>query len=194
MRSFVIPAAALIAISIALGAQPAAQTVPAAQAAPPSEQCREAQKGLVYYRGAYNKWRAKAEKPRQTEWARAANCDGTRYLARVARSKARAAKKAYKAWRAYHWDWRAWLPANWLAVGICESGHNPPNWNHDSGTYVSAFGIYRPGYRDDAHRIGNLSWDETKAKLGRVPTPREQYEAALSHYRTHGDGWGCPGP
>jgi hypothetical protein len=86
------------------------------------------------------------------------------------------------------------LPPNWLAVAICESGHNPPNFAHDSGTYVSAFGIFRPGYADDAHRIGNLSWDETLRARGEPPTPREQYEAALSHYREHGDGWGCPGP
>ena len=44
---------------------------------------------------------------------------------------------------------------------------------------ATAFGIYRPGYADDAHRVGNLSWDETKQRLGRLPTPREQYEAAL---------------
>ena len=117
-----------------------------------------------------------------------------RYLGRVLRLKAYATRHRAEAWLERHWAWREWLPSNWLAVAICESGHNPPNWSHDSGTYVSAFGIYRAGYVDDAHRIGNLSWDETIRELGRLPTPREQYDAALSHYREHGDGWGCPGP
>jgi len=99
---------------------------------------------------------------------------------------------------AYQYDWQTWMPrgSKWYRVASCETGYGrDPNWSHDSGTYVSAFGIFRPGYADDAHRVGNMSWDETVRARGTVPTPREQYEAALSHYRAHGgfSGWGCRG-
>jgi hypothetical protein len=118
-----------------------------------------------------------------------------RYLAHLWQRKARAARRAYELWHFEQYAWREWLPGIWFRLAVCETGHNPPNWAHDSGTYVSGFGIYRPGYRDDSHRIGQLSWDETIRKLHRLPTPREQYEAALSHYREHGgfSGWGCRG-
>ena len=120
-----------------------------------------------------------------------------RYLAKVFRAKAIAARHAFERWHAYHWDWRSWLPVVWQRLGACETGYGkrPGDWTWDSGQYVSAFGIYRPGYADDAHRIGQLSWDETIRKLHRLPTPREQFDAALSHYREHGgfDGWGCRG-
>ncbi len=158
-----------------------------------SETCRSARKGLAFYRAAYRGWRARMG-ARLFPPIRSGSLLCPHYLALLWRTKARAARRAYERWYAWNYDWRSWLPANWLAVAICESGHNPPNWKHDSGTYVSAFGIYRPGYRDDAHRIGKLSWDETLRRLKRYPTPRAQYQAALSHYRTHGDGWGCPGP
>ena len=158
-----------------------------------TDNCAAAYRGLHHYRAAHDGWRARAEAP-GSSWVKPRGCAEARYLAKVAQRKAAGARRAYARWHAYHWGWRRWLPANWLALGICESGHNPPNWSHDSGTYVSAFGIYRPGYRDDAHRIGQLSWDETVRRLHRLPTPREQYEAALSHYRANGDGWGCPGP
>ena len=103
------------------------------------------------------------------------------------RAKARAARLEYKR----QWNWRAWLPENWYRLGVCESGQDPPNWAHDSGTYVSAFGIYRPGYRDDARRSRTPDW---RRPWRGVPTPWQQWQAALSHYRTWGDGWGCPGP
>ena len=106
------------------------------------------------------------------------------------RSKARAARVRYERWHRYHYAWREWLPAVWQRLARCETG---VRWDWDSGSYVSAFGIYRPGYAEDAHRIGQFSWDETKRKLHRLPTPREQFDAALLHYRAHGgfDGWGC---
>jgi len=115
-----------------------------------------------------------------------------RYLASRWRSKAHAARRAYERWAHYHYAWRDWLPAKWYRIARCETG---VRWDWDSGSYVSAFGIYRDGYADDAHRIGQLSWDETKRRLGRLPTPREQFNAALSHYNAHGgfSGWGCRG-
>ena len=120
-----------------------------------------------------------------------------RHLAHVLRRKAQAARIRYEAWWEYHWHWQAWLPDKWARLGACETGYGrwPGDWTWDSGQYVSAFGIYRPGYADDAHRIGALSWDETIRKLHRLPTPREQFKAALSHYRAHEgfSGWGCRG-
>lgn len=92
--------------------------------------------------------------------------------------------------------WEEWLPDNWRRLGACETGYGQPpgNWSHDSGRFVSAFGIERRNYALDARRVGNLSWDTTRSRLGRLPTPREQYDAAVSHLETYGDGWGCPGP
>ena len=124
-----------------------------------------------------------------------------RYLARVFRAKAHAARVRYEAWREYNFHWQAWLPAKHQRVAACETGHQGGSgpggsrWDWDSGSYVSAFGIYRDGYADDAHRIGNLSWDETIRRLGRLPTPREQMQAVDSHRAAHGgwSGWGCRG-
>jgi hypothetical protein len=125
-------------------------------------------------------------------------CGPTKRRAAEWRERARKATRELVEWRRWHYDWTVWMPrgSKWWRVASCETGYGrDPNWAHDSGTYVSAFGIYRPGYADDAHRVGNLSWDETRRQLGRLPTPREQYEAALSHYRAHGgfSGWGCRG-
>jgi hypothetical protein len=102
-------------------------------------------------------------------------------------------------WLEYHYAWRKWMPAKHQRVCACETGHQGgtgpggSRWDWDSGAYVSAYGIYRQGYNDDAHRIGNLGWDETIRKLGRYPTPREQMQAADSHRAAHGgwSGWGC---
>lgn len=119
------------------------------------------------------------------------------YLGRVLRLKAYATRRRVEAWLEDQFHWEAWLPDVWQRLGACETGYGrrPGNFRWDSGRYVSAFGIYRPAYADDAHRIGHLSWDETIARLGRLPTPREQYDAALSHYHANGgfSGWGCRG-
>lgn len=160
------------------------------------ERCAEARKAITFYRAARISWDRKREAKPPRSFEKPRSCARARVLAAQARENAQQARALYKAWVEYHYDWPSWLPSNWQALGACETGYGkrPGDWTWDSGTYVSAFGIYRPGYRDDAHRIGNLSWDETKKQLGRYPTPREQYEAGLSHLRTHGDGWGCPGP
>jgi hypothetical protein len=107
----------------------------------------------------------------------------------------------YERWHRYHYAWWEWLPAKHQRVARCETGYQGgtgpggSRWDWDSGLYVSAFGIYRPAYDDDAHRAGNLGWDETIRKLGRYPTPREQYQAVESHRAAHGgwSGWGCRG-
>lgn len=114
-------------------------------------------------------------------------CEAARRRAAEWRDRADTARQALLAWRSYHFDWQAWLPPKWYRVARCETH---VNWHHDSGTYVSAFGIYRPAYADDARRAGVPGWDEPGQR-----TPREQFEAALAHYRAHGgfSGWGCRG-
>ena len=162
----------------------------------PPERCVGAQKAIGYFRRAYTATRARmglsGAVPRV--WY---GCQVARRRAVEWREKAAEARGELDRWIEYHYEWWKWLPDKWQRVGACETGYGkrPGNWTWDSGTYVSAFGIFRPGYADDAHRIGNLSWDETKRELGRLPTPREQYAAAMSHYRAHGgfSGWGCRG-
>lgn len=179
---------------------PANQLAPGLTPVPPPTAkrrgCLDAIKAIRYYSSATHEWQRKREASRLADRIRWPNCDRAREAARKWKVRAAAARARYLAWIEHEYHWQKWLPSNWRRLGACETGYGqePGNWQHDSGTYVSAFGIYRPGYRDDAHRIGNLSWDETLQKLKRYPTPREQYEAGLSHYGTHGDGWGCPGP
>lgn len=95
---------------------------------------------------------------------------------------------------ARQWNWQAWLPANWYRVGSCETGYGgDPNWRHANSSYVSAFGIQRGQaagqYDHDARKVGMPPWDDRNP-----PTPWQQYQTALSHYHSYGDGWGCPGP
>jgi hypothetical protein len=86
------------------------------------------------------------------------------------------------------WNWKSWLPANWRALAVCETGLN---WRHYNGGYRSAFGISTREYDRDASYKGVRPWF-VKGKP--PPTPWEQYQAALGHYERFGDGWGCPGP
>ena len=166
-------------------------TVWVSSAYQPPEHCPGAQKAVGYYRRAYTASRTAMglSGAPQRAWYR---CDAARRRAVEWRDRAWQAKRELARWTRDQYAWQTWLPAKWVRVARCETG---VNWSHDSGTYVSAFGIYRPGYADDAHRVGNLSWDETVRARGTVPTPREQFEAALSHYRAHGgfSGWGCRG-
>jgi hypothetical protein len=96
--------------------------------------------------------------------------------------------------RAYHYNWRQWLPDKWQRVGACETGYGkrPGRWDWNSGTYQGAFGFYHG------------SWDtfvsSAATKAGPYPseaylaTPRQQYEVALAIYRRYGfSGWGCRG-
>ena len=91
----------------------------------------------------------------------------------------------YERWYEYHWNYRRWMSPFWRAIAVCESGKNPPNWEHDSGTYLSTFGIIRSEYTADAAVFGSPPWDVRH-------TPRDQYHAALGHQRRFGlNGWGC---
>lgn len=161
-------------------------------AAPERKGCR-AHRALAYYRERERLWRTKmgaavvAHRPPPPR-----GCP--RYLARVARMRARAARLRYERWWHYHYAWREWLPDKWQRIGACETGYGrrPGNWRWDSGTYQGAFGFYHG------------TWDQYKTyadpKAGPYPaeaylaTPRQQYEVALAVWRRHGySAWGCGG-
>lgn len=160
--------------------------------------CQDARRAIVWYRARYDEHRAVMGASLAPALERHMRCSRARARAVYWREAASSNRTAAQRWWRRNYGWTAFMPrgSKWYRVASCETGYGgDPNWAHDSGTYVSAFGIYRPGYADDAHRVGNLSWDETRQRLGRLPTPLEQYEAALSHYRAHGgfSGWGCRG-
>jgi hypothetical protein len=89
--------------------------------------------------------------------------------------------------RARQWNWQAFLPGEWRRLGVCETGLN---WRHANGSFVSAFGISRQAYDEDAAVMGAPPWNDA-----RPPSPWNQYQAALGHHRIHGgfSGWGCRG-
>lgn len=97
--------------------------------------------------------------------------------------KAVAAHREWNRWFRYQYAWSEWLPDKFARVGACETGYGkrPGSWTWDSGTYVSAFGIYRPAY-EAYHR-----WTGSN-------TPREQFEVAAAIQARFGWGaWGCGG-
>lgn len=85
------------------------------------------------------------------------------------------------------WQWRyqVWMPKHWINLAACESGSNPPNWRHNSGTYQGAFGFHHGswdqfnvyGYPRDAH----------------LATPWQQWRVALRIAARYGiaSPWGC---
>lgn len=166
---------------------------PAALDAAP-EKCPTARNAVKFYAGRIAYWNYKFGTSTRIK-TNVPKCP--RHLAHVLQRKAYGLRRAYAKWHAYHYDWRSWMPDKHQRVGACETGYGkrPGNFHWDSGRYVSFAGIYRQGYDDDAHRIGNLGWDETLRKLGRYPTPREQMQAVDSHRAAHGgwSGWGCRG-
>jgi hypothetical protein len=87
------------------------------------------------------------------------------------------------------WQYRyqVWLPAKWYRIARCETG---VNWHHSNSQYISAFGISRQAYDEDARAMNAPPWNDA-----RHPTPWNQYRAALGHYKLHGGfaGWGCRG-
>lgn len=86
--------------------------------------------------------------------------------------------------QAWQWDYRVWMPPVWQRLAQCESGHNPPDWRHDSGTYVGAFGFH----------IGSwlrFRYDGYPARASQA-TPFQQYRVALRIHALYGfSGWGC---
>lgn len=76
--------------------------------------------------------------------------------------------------------------AAWYRIGVCESGRNPPNWQHNSGTYQGALGFYH-GTWDGWNDFGFPS----EAYLA---TPGQQMYVADHLYSDYGlTGWGCRG-
>lgn len=76
------------------------------------------------------------------------------------------------------------LPYHWFHIATCESGSNPPNWRHNSGTYQGAFGFHHQSW-DGFNYYGFPS----EAYLA---TPEQQYKVALAIHAKYGfSGWGC---
>ena len=159
---------------------PAALTTHAA----PVKNCPGVRKALRFYTGRWQHWlslRGQAERP----LARGVGCP--RYLLKVRKAKAVAAHRAWNRYFIYHWAWSEWLPDKYARVGACETGYGkrPGSWSWDSGTYISAFGIYRPAYAQFASAIGVPQWHIRH-------TPRDQYRVAAAIQARFGWGaWGC---
>ncbi len=76
------------------------------------------------------------------------------------------------------------LPSVWYNIATCESGRNPPNWQHNSGTYQGTFGFHHQSW-DGFNTFGYPS----EAYLA---TPEQQYRVALAIHAKYGfTGWGC---
>ena len=154
------------------------------------ERCPSARRGLRFYRRRHGEWvtRRGAHWP-VTKTGRAPhNCADARYLAALWRSRSLAQRRETERWE-HSYAWWLWLPANWQALGACETGYGqrPGNWEHSNSSFVSAFGISRSIYDSDAAYYGSPPWRVRH-------TPRDQYNAARGHLARFGDGWGCPGP
>lgn len=155
--------------------------------------CPDVQKAVTYYRSMYRQHRAQMglSGPVSRVWY---GCGSAARRAVEWRERASQARKALARWkadrRAWQYEWQRWLPDKFARVGACETGYGqrPGNWNHDSGTYVSAFGIIEAAYDDFSARMGYPGWDAG----GR--TPRQQYEVAAAIQRAYGwSAWGCGG-
>lgn len=103
-------------------------------------------------------------------------------IALLAATTANAARPAQQ--QKWQYRYHVWMPPVWQRLAQCESGANPPNWKHDSGTYTGAFGFY----------IG--SWQQFKrpqdpARASQA-TPWAQWRVALRIHARYGfTGWGC---
>lgn len=157
----------------------------AAVAAAPAK-CPSARRAVKFYARRLRVWRAKVGAPKPAIHVQS-RCP--RYLASVLRRQAAIARKTYYLWRWHHFAWWDWLPEKYARVGACETGYGkrPGSWTWDSGTYISAFGIYRPAYAQFARAIGVPQWEERH-------TPRDQYKVASAIQGRYGWGaWGCGG-
>jgi hypothetical protein len=82
---------------------------------------------------------------------------------------------------------REWPQADeWTRIAVCESGQDPPNWRHDSGTYQGGLGFYHGSW--DAFRPAGFPAEAYLA------TPLQQMIVAERIYDRFGlTGWGCRG-
>lgn len=87
--------------------------------------------------------------------------------------------------QAWQWQYKTWMPRHWQNLAACESGSNPPNWQHNSGTYEGAFGFYRGSW--DAFRPARYPSSASAA------TPWQQWQVALRIAARYGiaSPWGC---
>jgi len=155
----------------------------------PPENCPSVRKALRYYTAQYLHWTGLRVGAGRRETTRLQHRSCPRYLLHIRKAKARAAHRAWNAYFHYHYAWSDWLPDKYARVGACETGYGkrPGSWTWDSGTYVSAFGIYRAGYNQFARILGLPAWDDPGRR-----TPREQYLVAQYIQRRFGwSAWGC---
>lgn len=95
-----------------------------------------------------------------------------------------AAARTPAAQQAWQWRYQVWMPAVWQRLAQCESGANPPNWRHDSGTYTGGFGFHISSWQ-----AFKRPHDPPRASQA---TPWAQWQAALRiHARYAFSGWGC---
>lgn len=176
----------------------------ARQATVVQPRCKPARVALVYYRARTWEWQEKKtfawqDGPRLAgpgPRASGHSCDFVRSGVSEWRARARNAREKYERWWAYHYDWRAWLPAEWYSIGSCETGYGgPPNWSHSNSEFEGAFGLRGPGLETGAW-LAHVERADPKA--GPYPfyasdaTPRQQYEHALVLHALYGwDPWGC---
>ena len=190
---------ALVVAVVGLMSRPSSEatSAPAAKPSPvkpprpySATHCPGSRAAIRFYRAAFSEHRQAMGLDTAPVFVRE-RCGTARRRATEWRSKAYKARLALASWVAYQYRWEQWLPSNWQALGACETGYGrrPGNWNHSNGSFVSAFGISRSIYDSDAAYMGAPPWDDRNP-----PTPRQQYLAALGHYKRFGDGWGCPGP
>jgi hypothetical protein len=85
----------------------------------------------------------------------------------------------------WQWQYQKWMPKHWQNLAACESGSNPPNWRHNSGTYEGAFGFYHGSW--DSFRP---AWYPSSASDA---TPWQQWRVALRIAARYGiaSPWGC---
>lgn len=87
--------------------------------------------------------------------------------------------------QAWQWKYQVWMPKHWQNLAACESGSRPPNWQHDSGTYVGAFGFYIGSWRQ--YRYAGYPARASQA------TSWQQWRVALRIAARFGiaSPWGC---
>ena len=155
----------------------------------PPRACRDAREAIAWYRARYNQHRAVVGANSAPALERHMGCRRARQRARYWISAARANRAAAARWVETQYHWWKWLPDKFSRVGACETGYGkrPGSWTWDSGTYVSAFGIYRPAYAQFARQLGLPTWDDPGLR-----TPREQYQVAAAIQARYGwSAWGC---
>lgn len=93
--------------------------------------------------------------------------------------------EAAKGNQSWQWKYKVWMPTHWQNLAECESGSDPPNWKHNSGTYQGAFGFYHGSW--DQYRYPNYPREAYLA------TPWQQWKVARRIAARFGlaSPWGC---